>query len=577
VRAIDLVTSAMVRSTGWRGPYGPLIARDGTIGTWGYGGGLVGAPGWYPDPGDTAFLRYFDGGRWTDERVRTEHLSGNRPEREPAAAYAPARNQPTSSVAHLDPSPTNVYAPPTREDDWLPPTRHASGRTRRRRRPALIVAGAAVLAGGLIAGWFVLHKSSSSSITYGGKKVDDPAGTLRRAEESLDALVVSRNGVKSADTRCYFAIPAQPPKDAKKSDVDGALRCGPVLFVDGNPARTYLSFTLTGTAAGKGAVTLMPAAQPVSDQPGPAPVGLTFRRPDGLTPPLAAGLAVPAPPPARADTLVAADLGSQALRPAPRNALMVSLRGGVRLTEVGAIDRYGTGDGARSAPPGQRLIAFTYTPVPGQVANIPPPPTELGVSTGTGPVRRLPPVHGTQAVVLAVPAKGQAAVVLNADGVRQTLALPSGKPGSANLAVLRRNRIDAVLAVNKPITINFARPDNVMSLAGRVTVTRALLGYWTDDGTHHASGSGRALLWMDFRFHAPHQSSETGIDAPLLRLTPAGGQSITAKDVDPGKEVFAVFDVPATFTRGTVTITGTERGNPTITVMTPVGIPVLIR
>jgi hypothetical protein len=538
----------------------------------------VGAPGWYPDPEDTAFLRYFDGVRWTHERVRTERVSEYRPEREPAAAYAQARSQPTSSVPHLEPSPTNVYAPPTREDDWLPaPSRHASRRTPRRRRPALIAACAGVIAGGVIAGWFALHKSSSSSLTFHGKKVDDPAGTLRRAEKSLDALVVSRHGAKSVDTRCYFAIPANPPKDAKKTDVDGALRCGPVLFVDGNPARAYLSFPVTAIAAGKGAVRLTPAARPISDEPGPAPVGLVFRRPDKLTPPLPAGLAVPAPPPAQPDTLVAADLGNQTLRAAPGDALMVSLRGGVHLTEVGSVDRYGTGDHARSAPPGQRLIAFTYTPVPGQVANIPPPATQLGISTGGGPVRRLPAVHGTQAVVVAVPAKGQAAIVLNADGVRQTLALPSGKPGPSNLAVLRRNRIDAALAVNKPITISFARPGNVISLAGRVTVTRALLGYWTDDGTHHASGSGRALLWMDLRFHAPHQRTATGIDAPLLRLTPVGGRSITAKDVDPGKAVFAVFEVPATFTRGTVTITGTERGNPTITVVTPLGFPVSIR
>jgi hypothetical protein len=75
---------------------------------------------------------------------------------------------------------------------------------------------------------------------------------------------------------------------------------------------------------------------------------------------------------------------------------------------------------------------------------------------------------------------------------------------------------------------------------------------------------------MDFRFRIPNETSQTGVDAPLLTIKPAGGTAIRAKDLDPSDKVFAVFEVPATFTRGTVTIRGTEPGATAITVVTPI-------
>lgn len=557
--------------------------------------------GWYPDPEDATSVRYFDGDRWTDERQPTTTLPAYRPDREPAyapaetyapaEAYSPVETYPPvepyrppaypSPAPSLDPLPAGDYASSLLDDeddeaDWRSTPRRRSASPRRRRRPVVIAICAAVLAGGLTGGWFVLHRSSSTPFTFDGQKIADPSATLQRAEKSVDALVASRHGVKSSATRCYFAVPAAPAPGAKKTDVDSALRCGPVLFVDGDAARTYLSYPLSSAPGPDGDVVLTPAAQPINTQPGLAPIGFTLDRPDKRSAPINAGLAVPLPQAAAANTLVSADVGNQTLPDAPNNAVMVALRGGVRLTKVGPIERFGTGDTARSAPPGQQLIAFTYMSVPGQVANNAPPPNQLGVSVNGSPVRPLPAVKGARAVVVAVPAKGHADLVLNADGVRQTLALPSGSPGPANLAVLRRNSIDATLSVNKPITIKFTRPSGTTNLTGTVTVTHALLGYWTDDGQHHASSGGKALLWMDFSFQAPHQASETGIDAPLLHLTPAGGAQIVAKDVDPSNRVFAVFEVPASFTKGKVSITGHESGNPAIAVVTPVSFNVTL-
>jgi hypothetical protein len=543
---------------------------------------LVTTAGWYPDPEDTTSVRYFDGDRWTDERHPTATLPAYRPpepeDYSPTEPYRPsALPSPAPSLpGYAEPLPAGAYSTTlldTDEDDddsWRSTPRRRSATPRRRRRPIVIAICAAVLAGGLTGAWLLTHRSSSTAFTFDGRTVADPAATLQRAEKSVDALVASRHGVKSSATRCYFAVAATPPPGAKKTDVDSALRCGPVLFVDGDAARTYLSYPLSSSDQPDGDVVLTPAAQPINPQPGLAPVGYMLRRPDKRTAPVNPGLAVPAPQAAAPNTLVAADIGNQPLPDAPNSAVMVSLRGGVRLTKVGPVARFGTGDAARSAPPGQQLIAFTYMSVPGQVANNAPPPNQLGVSVNGGPARAVPAGKGAQAIVVAVPAKGHADLVLDADGVRQTLALPSGTPGPSNLAVLRRNSIDATLAVNKPITIKFTRPGGASNLTGTVTVTHALLGYWTDDGKHHASSGGKALLWMDFRFQAPHQQNETGIDAPLLHLTPAGGSSITAEDVDPSNRVFAVFEVPADFAKGTVSISGSEPGNPAIAVVTPV-------
>lgn len=546
--------------------------------------------GWYPDPEDTTSVRYFDGDHWTDDRHPTATLPAYRPpepeEYSPVEPYRPpALPSPAPSLpGYSDPLPAGDFSTTLLDghadeddDSWRSTPRRRSATPRRRRRPVVIAICAAVLAGGLTGGWFVLHRSSATAFTFDGHTIADPSAPLQQAEKSVDALVASRHGVKSAATRCYYAVAAKPPPGAKKTDVDSALRCGPVLFVDGDATRTYLSYPLSSSTRPDGDVVLTPAAHPINAQPGLAPIGYTLRRPDKRTAPVNPGLDVPAPRAAAADTLIAADIGNQPLPDAPNSAVMVSLRGGVRLTKVGPVDRFGTGDSARSAPPGQQLIAFTYMSVPGQVANNAPPPNQLGVSVNDGPARAIPASTGGQAVVVAVPANGHADLVLNADGVRQTLALPSGAPGPSNLAVLRRNSIDATLAVNQPITIKFTRPGGTTSLAGTVSVTHALLGYWTDDGKHHASSGGKALLWMDFRFQAPHQQNETGIDAPLLHLTSAGGGSpIVAEDVDPSNRVFAVFEVPADFTKGTVTISGSEPGNPAITVVTPVTFPVTL-
>ena len=111
----------------------------------------------------------------------------------------------------------------------------------------------------------------------------------------MTALVKARRGANSDSTRCYFAVPKHPSGAAKKTDVDSHLRCGPVLFVDGDPNAQYLQYLLTSAPAGD-SVALTVAPQPSS----------RTRRRSGLRPQAsgrqepavrAGGLTVPAPRP----------------------------------------------------------------------------------------------------------------------------------------------------------------------------------------------------------------------------------------------------------------------------------------
>jgi hypothetical protein len=561
-------------------------------------------PGWYPDPQDPSLLQYFDGRLWTgDRQPASAVIPAMRPQPDvsdftmprhaalDAGQFSPSLQppsylsgpQPTSYPATVEPEPAyqpvaarvparHEYAP--QPPAWTPPPQ--STRRRRRRRRRLVLGLCLALAAGLItAGWFLAHRGDSAAFTLAGKTVRQPDVTLSKAEQAVDVIVAQRHGAKDATTRCYFARPVNPPSGARKTDIDSAVECGPVLFVDGDARRTYLRFPLSSSPAGHGGVDLSPASAPVSSDPSSPTPDVLLSRPDGQTAPPVGGLQVPPPPPAQKSTLVAASLTATSLPAARHDAVMASLHGGIRVTKVGVVDRFGSGDDARSAPPGERLVAFSYVSVAGQIGNVSPTSRQLGLSVDGGAVRPLPHPASGEVNVVAVPPSG-ADLVLDLDGIRQTIALPSGKPGPANLAVLRRDHIDATLSINKPMTIKFTTAGTSANLAGRVTATRALIGYWTDDGKHHASSGSKALLWIDFRFKISKQTDQTGIDAPLLKLTPAGGKPIAARDLAPGDTVFTVFEVPATFTVGTITISGSEPGKTAIRVVAPVKFEVAI-
>ena len=145
------------------------------------------------------------------------------------------------------------------------------------------------------------------------------------------------------------------PRARRSPDIDAEVYCGPVLFVDGTTTKTYLGYTVRQSSTKNGAAVLAASSTPVSQNPQAAPSGRTLVRPDKIAPNANSTLAVPSPPPAAAGVFsTTVDLSGQSLPSAPSNAVIGSRNGGVKITNLGPIKRYGHGDDARSAPTGQK-------------------------------------------------------------------------------------------------------------------------------------------------------------------------------------------------------------------------------
>ncbi|MDT4936816.1 MAG: hypothetical protein QOG80_487, partial [Pseudonocardiales bacterium] len=389
--------------------------------------------GWYPDAQDPRWLRRFDGTNWTDERISAT----------PIPPRVPPSPEPAADLAWAPPAPPSAatVAPPQAGYAWAPPPPPPVAR-RRRRRPLILIVVGALVAAGLAVGGVTLFSSSKQSFTLHGTPINHPDQVLSEAEHTLGTIVQGRHGAESSDTRCYFSRPKQPASGTNKDDVDTALRCGPVLFVDGDNTKTYLAFTLATSSTAGGRVTLTTGASSDGPDPMAIPATVTLARPDAKKPPRPGTLAVPKPPAAAKSVIVASDLGSI---PPPKqldSAAMVSLDTGVKLISVGVVARYGHGDDARDPAPGQELIAFQVTDEPGEADNR-PANGYLTLSDAAGS-RRIPDVTGSdQYVVVGEPAGSTTNLVLKDAGYAQSISLPSGKVGAHNLTVLtRHNRLD---------------------------------------------------------------------------------------------------------------------------------------
>ncbi|MCL2781384.1 MAG: hypothetical protein FWD74_07855 [Actinomycetia bacterium] len=460
----------------------------------------------------------------------------------------------------------------------------------------MVIAVVLALLGGLCVGAYLASPAGPApEFTFFGTAVQRPEEPLARAEAAAATLVRARHGVAGQPLRCYYALPAAPQPSAgmKKTDVGEDLWCGPVLFVDGDPAAEYLRFALSGVWTGA-TVTLRAAAGPVSPDPAALPPDTVFKRLDGAAPPAGAGgLRAPDPPPADTDLLTTAtDLGGQPVPAAPADAVIGSINGGIRLTALGPITRFGAGDDARSAPPGERLIAFQLGAgydANGDAASL---LSSTTVAVGSGAGRALPACAADGCYYLvAVPTDAPSAdLVLTDAGRRQTLSLLTGQPGRGNLAVLARahRASSARKSFSVPVTLSepVVFPDGVSGDA--LTLSAKLTGArldWTPPGASWAKPSkpGNALLTLSLTYTDAHDKPARGyaFEPGLLTFTPAGGKPIKARNIShSAASIYDTFEVPASLTSGTLTIAGSttrtflDGGDFTLTVARPVRVPV---
>jgi hypothetical protein len=590
--------------------------------------------GWYPDAQDATLLRYFDGNGWTahtrpvadvpaapsgpqaasgagaqqygqqqsqqqpqqygqQQYGQQAPAAGAQPPQQYAGQQYPAQQygqpQPTTGAqAPTQQAPTQQWGGPQQYDPaaghgaGYPAAGYATGApaqqpARRNRKPLLIaLAAVVIIAAGLVT--YFLASGDDPKFTYHGKPVASAAKVLSSAEAKVDAVVRERHGRKSDDTRCYFAQPKKATSGAKSTDVASALECGPVLFVDGDTARQYLPVPLQQTSAKGGQAKLATTGSLASAVPIAIGPSVKLARPDGKSAPKGdGGLKVPAPPAAADDALLATGLGTTAPPKTLTGAVMGAQSETVTLVAAGEIARYGTGDSARSAPAGKKLVAFQVKSAAGDVNSDATATPKLTIAGGAS--RSLPQLSGDdQWIVAAVPSAGGAALTLDADGYKQSLSLPDGKPGSGNLAVLARRHNSAFLfrSFNVSVKASEKGASANLTLHGRLNLVS--LNFWVPGHTNvHASSPRNGMLTADASYTRKGSSKRFGFDPKLLRLKLPDGRTLGARNVAGSGHVDDVFEVPAGFTRGTLQVTGSYKsGKVTIRVTHTVSLGISI-
>jgi Protein of unknown function (DUF2510) len=504
------------------------------------------------------------------------------PVEQQTAQYAQVQPQPYQQPGHQGYQQTAQYPPTGPEpagyggyQQTYSPAPPAQPPPKKRGRALLVLALVVVLAVAAGAVWYLL-RPDKPKFTFAGKDIKDASQVLDRAGSNVSALVKQRHGTSSGSTRCYFALPKHPSGEAKKTDVDSHMRCGPALFVDGDPNAQYLQYLITPTSAGD-SVELSVGGQP--SNPNPSPIGdFDLKRPDGKSPPSGAGgLTVPAPPAAERDVFTTSDLGPV---PTPatsaETAVMVGRDTGVKLVSAGYVPRYGSGDEARSAPAGERLIAFRVTELDGDLG-AESMWDELTVAIPGKTPQKVPQSDtGSDYEVIAVPASTTAQLTLTDGGYTQTLSLPDGKPGSQNLAVLTRQHREVTVNSTQGVSMTLSSGGVSRSDTFTTTLTGVDLDFWSSKKpTLHASTPDHALLTIDMTFTSAVLGSDTfGFPTGLLALKLPSGTTVKAQNVATAGSVLNVFEVPANLTSATIVATGaeTEEGI-TFTVTHPVSFP----
>jgi hypothetical protein len=437
--------------------------------------------------------------------------------------------------------------------------------------PWLIVGGAVLaVVLGIVA--FVVLTGEDPELTYRGDEITEPERTLTAAESTLRDIVEERHGASDDDTRCYFAIPANAERD---TDVSEQLRCGPVLFVDGDAGKPYLTFALE-PQDGEDGLRLVAADQPESDEPESLPQNETLKRPDGQGPPSGSGDLEPPPPP-RADPglLESQHLDEVELDRPEGPARIGSWSTSLTLDGLAQPDRIGRGDDARRPAEGEMFIAANLTPGAGeevgareaealiQIGDEDPVPAPGDLATAGG------------GLLISAPEDAERVdLILNDHGVEQRMSLLDGSTGDHNLAVLRRENRHTSLNGHGSMTFTGSLPGYVpQNFTIGVNVTEAGLFWWAgQDNSRHPESSALAYLVVAVDVDWPAElggpAEDSILDPPAYTLIPRGGNSIavTNLSINPADTIIVGFQVPADFTEGTFRIGGRHTAHDGVTI-----------
>ncbi|SDI94696.1 hypothetical protein SAMN05444157_0934 [Frankineae bacterium MT45] len=445
------------------------------------------------------------------------------------------------------------------------------------RRRAFILAGVVAVAFLLTGSLYAILHRPATPLTLQHEAIVNAPAVLGQAEALTAEQVSSRHGVSSADTRCYFSPAA--PGGQSSGDITPYIYCGPVLFIQGTPTSEYVVYRAESIPSDHGVSLTVNASDLTNPQPQPLPPHLL--RPDGQRPPSGDGGLTPPPTPYAQTGTLEVGLDQLPLPEVAGQPTMGGRSGAYTLARAGYLAGYGSGDFARRAAPGQRLIGFEIDSLGllDGYAEDALTPDRIGISVDHGPVMVISSDQQTTFGVVSVPSAARdVELVLTGDGLTQTISLPGGRIGAKNVAVLgRRNRVQAA-GIDSTVTASILQNGRTTHVPLRILELQTELAY-TGVGGHHAA-PGMAELDVYVQYSVPGLPDPTGtttLPPELLSLTLPGGKTQHAPTQirTPFDVAVGAFQVPAEVTAATLTISGSgpAPGGGTMTLAKPLTIP----
>jgi hypothetical protein len=415
--------------------------------------------------------------------------------------------------------------------------------------------------------WTLVKPKSPLTVTVGGARVDGLAATLDTADRQFASFAHDNWGAVSTRSHCFL----QRVGGTLATDVSTMLRCGPALFFGASPSATYVSYAMTAATQPHGHVTLAVGPEPVSADPAAPPDTSTLERPDHKRASATADGVVPLLPPATTAAFLE-PVPDAEMAGLPRMAQGLRIIGrDVAVTESasGVVSGLGRGPNERRAPDGSKLFAFQLDVGAGEVTSAHAPAVlDVGMSidgAAASPLRLSGhPNPNGEYFVAAVPTAASAIeLVLKDAGATQTMSLITGGPASGYHILSRRNNLFAVVNASGTATASVDAKGHVFSTPLDISTTSAWLEFYSSYDAAHASGPNRALLTVGLCYRGTAFVDSTTCRAfrgTDLTITADGGAPIKGFNAAPAGANYAdpVFDVPATFTGGTITVTGSE-------------------